>query len=72
MVNKKRGKVVAGVSSTQVAPNDCTLTLGQTQAQRDKPFQNRLSMIIQAETKARTEQIARSQDRQARLKPATA
>ena len=56
MVKKKHGKV---------APGESTLTLGQTQAQRDKPFQNRLSMIIQAETKARTEQIARSQDRQA-------
>jgi hypothetical protein len=67
MVKKKHGKVVAGVPSTQVAQvaqDESTLT----QSQRDRPFQNRLSVIIQAETKARTEQIARSQDRQARFK----
>ena len=36
-----------------------------TQAQRDKPFQQRLSAILQAEDKTRAGQIARSQDRQA-------
>jgi hypothetical protein len=67
MVKKQSGKVVAEVPSTQVAPDESTLTQGQ----RDKPFQHRLSVILQAETKARTEQIGRSQDRQARLKLTT-
>jgi hypothetical protein len=43
-----------------------------TQAQRDKPFQQRLSAILQAEDKTRAGQIARSQDRQAASKRKTA
>jgi hypothetical protein len=39
-----------------------------SQAQRDKPFQQRLSAILQAEDKTRAGQIARSQDRQASTK----
>ena len=43
-----------------------------TQAQRDKPFQQRLSAILQAEDKTRAGQISRSQDRQAATKRKTA
>ena len=60
MVKKKQDEDIVETPSTPDAADDSTLT----QAQRDMPFQKRLSEILQAETDARDGQIARSQERQ--------
>jgi hypothetical protein len=61
MVKKKKDE---DLTEAPPAPDEST----QTQAQRDEPFQRRLSAILQAETDARDGQIARSQERQASTK----